>query len=1014
MHVIFVSQCEKRAIPKTRAIIDGYANRIGDATWSTPITQEALDDVRRQLRKAATRQTAVACYINYGVRQMKLLWTVGNGKMFGRNGEIAIATRTHKSGTSVVPYLNHACLVATYGGLGHDIGKTYKEFQEKLAAAINPKANQSIDLVRHEIVSAVILDALINGKTWKQAWHHDLNIDRNTISHDSLRFTQPAGIKSLSDAVQFVIATHHRLFAGIKDNLSLAKHSKFVAGNESGPTSANILLSDRNADAVEKVATRLAIKIKEKSGNINNHSNLYWNGISIMARASLVLADHDISSQEFNDKNEGQSFANTKKSKGKTTYNQSLSSHLAMVGVRAGAIMRHMLTHEFEGLCHDTIDKLTMRSADRFEWQNKCEQLTPEIPTLVFNVASTGAGKTRMNARTAAYLAGSKNVRLSIALSLRSLTLQTGDVYKYELGLGRDELAVIIGDTTTRALHEYEKSDIDDADIADVDERESILVTEDFDAAECDWLSTALNRSKANKAIAMAPILVSTIDYLIDAGDIRQQSSHPLALIRIMHSDLIIDEIDSYEPDALSAVLRVVKLSAMFGRNVITSSATLTKDIADKVYQSYRSGFEIYQALNNIESQFTAAIIDDSVEPTILRETQKDFGFEYMKHISKMMTKIKCKDVTKKAEIIKFDKSLSGIMNAISNTAKVMHDRHKWTDKAYPDKKISIGLVRVANIRRAIEVAKMLDKEGIHVCCYHSRHFLIQRFHIESKLDKVLKRKGSEPNKAFLSDPSIQVILNQSTSTDVRFVIVATPVEEVGRDHDFDWAIIEPSSAQSIVQTGGRVNRHRHKLITEANIALLQYNFNEVDSKNNLVFAKPGYELAKNRGKTTHQSHDLCKLIDESLISERFDADIRFNADHHHMSKYDNEAIKLILDRLIDPIIKHESHWMGNWIYNEAQLRKKESPQLDYHYDGIDWYAHSFTVNGVSVDKESSRISFSKSISMNGLFTLSYKELVELKEKADIEDDKAFKVSIYDKNYVMHKFGCEESPKKTG
>ena len=34
-------------------------------------------------------------------------------------------------------------------------------------------------------------------------------------------------------------------------------------------------------------------------------------------------------------------------------------------------------------------------------------------------------------------------------------------------------------------------------------------------------------------------------------------------------------------------------------------------------------------------------------------------------------------------------------------------------------------------------------------------------------------------------------------------------MEEVGRDHDFDWAIIDASSVQSIVQTAGRVNRHR-------------------------------------------------------------------------------------------------------------------------------------------------------------------------------------------------------------
>jgi CRISPR-associated endonuclease/helicase Cas3 len=53
---------------------------------------------------------------------------------------------------------------------------------------------------------------------------------------------------------------------------------------------------------------------------------------------------------------------------------------------------------------------------------------------------------------------------------------------------------------------------------------------------------------------------------------------------------------------------------------------------------------------------------------------------------------------------------------------------------------------------------------------------------------------------------------------------VATPVEEVGRDHDFDWAVIEPSSYRSIIQLAGRVRRHRKEAISTPNIAIMQYN----------------------------------------------------------------------------------------------------------------------------------------------------------------------------------------------
>ncbi len=55
--------------------------------------------------------------------------------------------------------------------------------------------------------------------------------------------------------------------------------------------------------------------------------------------------------------------------------------------------------------------------------------------------------------------------------------------------------------------------------------------------------------------------------------------------------------------------------------------------------------------------------------------------------------------------------------------------------------------------------------------------------------------------------------------------MIATPVEEVGRDHDFDWAIIDASSVQSIVQTAGRVNRHRLEKVQQPNIMIPQWNY---------------------------------------------------------------------------------------------------------------------------------------------------------------------------------------------
>lgn len=53
MMVTFVSQCEKNALSKTRRVLDAFANRIGDNTWQTLITEEGLLTVKKMLRQTA-------------------------------------------------------------------------------------------------------------------------------------------------------------------------------------------------------------------------------------------------------------------------------------------------------------------------------------------------------------------------------------------------------------------------------------------------------------------------------------------------------------------------------------------------------------------------------------------------------------------------------------------------------------------------------------------------------------------------------------------------------------------------------------------------------------------------------------------------------------------------------------------------------------------------------------------------------------------------------------------------
>jgi CRISPR-associated endonuclease/helicase Cas3 len=60
MMVTFVSQCEKKALNKTRRVLDAFANRIGNRTWQTVITNEGLQAVKKLLRKTASKNTLLS------------------------------------------------------------------------------------------------------------------------------------------------------------------------------------------------------------------------------------------------------------------------------------------------------------------------------------------------------------------------------------------------------------------------------------------------------------------------------------------------------------------------------------------------------------------------------------------------------------------------------------------------------------------------------------------------------------------------------------------------------------------------------------------------------------------------------------------------------------------------------------------------------------------------------------------------------------------------------------------
>ena len=143
MIVTFISQCEKKAIPRTRRVLDAFADRIGDNTWQTVITEEGLIAVKKLLRKTVTKSTAVSCHWIRGRRRSELLWIVGNRNKFNREGVVPVNTTQKKLDLNKWEndwhYLPLIKALVAISALLHDWGKATVLFQEKL----QPKNKQS-------------------------------------------------------------------------------------------------------------------------------------------------------------------------------------------------------------------------------------------------------------------------------------------------------------------------------------------------------------------------------------------------------------------------------------------------------------------------------------------------------------------------------------------------------------------------------------------------------------------------------------------------------------------------------------------------------------------------------------------------------------------------------------------------------------------------------------------------------------------------------------------------------
>lgn len=458
-------------------------------------------------------------------------------------------------------------------------------------------------------------------------------------------------------------------------------------------------------------------------------------------------------------------------------------------------------------------------------------------------------------------LSNDESLRYVLALGLRTLTLQTGDVYRQVLKLDKSELAILIGSKAVQELHENAQNnaenDFQTWQITGSESQESLLDNElDFDEMpSVDFLNALFHQknkdSKKQKAFLYQPILVCTIDHLMSATETKRGGKYILPCLRLLSSDLVIDEVDDFGADDFIAIARLVHLAGMLGRKVMISSATIPPDLAGGLFKAYQMGFDLYCQFKKHHQASILAMWTDEFSSqceylNLHQSIQTDYNNHHQKFIQNRVAKLSTSSIKQLAYLVECDDILTqkdtgspkqkeqskrlAYFERMREQIAPLHHNHAQIDPK-TGKKFSFGVIRVANIAPCVLLSQYLmdfdwqDDIDIKIMCYHSRQILLLRNHQERHLDSVLNRKvKNNESIPALNNPIIRNHLDNSKKSHIIFLVVATPVEEVGRDHDFDWAIIEPSSYRSIIQLAGRVLRHRDICVEKPNIAIMQYN----------------------------------------------------------------------------------------------------------------------------------------------------------------------------------------------
>mgnify|MGYP000926057011 CR=1 FL=1 len=490
--------------------------------------------------------------------------------------------------------------------------------------------------------------------------------------------------------------------------------------------------------AWRKQAARYARKLLELSQTAGQGTVLHDPFAMHVARLCLMLADHHYSSltsaaarapylsqgyplyaNTRSNHHQNNSFSRLSDMRQSPLFNQTLDEHLLGVQANATLVARSLpsLTHSLPALKNHK--PLKKRSADsRFTWQDKAADLAAIVRTraaqqgaFIVNMASTGCGKTLGNSRVMNALADpATGLRCAFAMGLRTLTLQTGRVFQSDLQLNDEQLAIQVGGAASRALFEYWEQQAEVTGSASsqalLDEAGTVL----FEGNDQHPLLQRLTDDANARALIAAPLLVCTVDHLTPATESLRGGRQIAHMLRLLTSDLVLDEPDDFDMADLPALTRLVHWAGLLGSRVLLSSATLPPALVEGLFLAYRAGRAVYQCHRSERPSEPVNICclwtDEFHQTTQDCADGPTFREAHTEYVHKRVAKLQQAEVRRLAQIAHLPENWHSLEVAerrkdfarmVLEQAWELHQRPHNRSVDDSGKRVSLGLIRMVS-----------------------------------------------------------------------------------------------------------------------------------------------------------------------------------------------------------------------------------------------------------------------------------------------------------------------------